>query len=405
MTEIAAPTIGGAGMVAAVSDADYAFDFLRDPHAIRALTPEWEALCAQSEISVPLFSPTWLLPAGDVLSGTRILAARRGGKLVGVAPFRLRSALGFRMLNFLGKGVSPYAGFICGAGRREIESALLRELSRLSGEWDLLRFDQLAEPFTLLHEAICQSPLVAIAEPCPWAGSSYSACEGDWETLRQQLGWIKQGHRRVARMEREGGAFERHFGREAAELVPEILEVESRSWQGRYGQSSGAQERAALGKRLRETFEADHKLRQVELWLARIHGVAVAYEVNVLAPERIWLFRGGYDEAHARLSPGVVLDYLSVKEAWAEGRREFDYLSGGETYKSSRTDAIRPLMRITAAPRTLRGMAAFHTLYMPQRTLSRMRYVDAVLQFASRVKKSPRSLLHWSREARQRVHH
>jgi CelD/BcsL family acetyltransferase involved in cellulose biosynthesis len=384
---------------------EYTFDLIRDPSGFERLAPEWDDLYARCSPSNPCVSHAWASACWDAQRDQVelfVVTARRDGRLVGLAPLRRERYLGLRRLTFLGRGLSPYIAFLCDGSDAGIEQALFRGLSQHRGEWDLLRLDQLSEPFTALHRADQVPGIRLLQQPCPWKGSSYyAAAEGSDIT---RLSWLREAKRRLNKLEEAGGTIRRYCGPEADGMVDAILSIESRSWQGRYGQNGSNDKRARLGTFYREAFRRLGRQREIELWLAWMDGTPIAYRVTILTPERVWLYRSSYDEKFGQFSPGCVLDLMVIRQAWEEGRREYDYLSGGEAYKSQRTNSVRALMRLTAASPTLRGSVGYG-IAMAEHFLNGSERLRELLQFLSRVRKSPKSLLPWNRTVQSRVHH
>lgn len=104
----------------------------------------------------------------------------------------------------------------------------------------------------------------------------------------------------------------------------------------------------------------------MELWLAYKDGRAAAFQVNFLAGRRLWLYQGAYDDGYRKLSPGGVLDFQSIQAAWAEGFREYDFMSGDEPYKAERTDRARVISYLALYPDTPAGRLAFGLLIAPR---------------------------------------
>lgn len=369
----------------------------------RRLEREWSELYAGATPRNPFLSFEWTRACRTHLcprAGLFILTARENGRLVGVAPLRVDRTRGFRVLRFISSGWSEYGGFLRAPDCAGVEAALLQEAQRREGEWDLLMLRQLAVEFTQVPSVI--SGAVSRATTFESEGSPHLACAGDWEELcARGPHWLKQVQRRVRRFAREGGTLDRYFGAEAAERMSEVAAVERRSWQGKYGQP--VFQDARIQAMFRQCFEELAPRREMELWLARVEGQAVAYEINLLTPERVWLYRGAYDQNYARLGPGGVLEFHSIREAWREGRREYDYLSGLEPYKAERTNAVRPLQVVAAHPGTPRGYAAAACVVPVRWRLERFHLTRGALSFLAELKRCPKATLPGKRVLRSRV--
>jgi len=69
----------------------------------------------------------------------------------------------------------------------------------------------------------------------------------------------------------------------------------------------------------------------------------------------LFYYQIGFNPKWERYSPGTVLIYEVLKEAFSRGYKEFDFLRGGEEYKSSWTDELRPLFALSLYNNTLKA--------------------------------------------------
>jgi CelD/BcsL family acetyltransferase involved in cellulose biosynthesis len=355
-----------APVAAAAATAGLALDLIRTDAALEALVPTWRQLYEESSPRNPFLSPEWSLACrAHLCPDARLLtiAARKGERLVGVAPLRVDHRGGMRILRFMGKGLSPYCGFLAAPDCPEVEGALLEGLARHGSEWDLFLLYQLADAYTAVHRSPLPDGLSGHVGPSPWKGASYLRYDGDWNALcAAGPGWLKSVQKRVRRFERDGGAAERYLGTEAAARMDEVARVEARAWQGQRGWTRCPEDREQVMGLLRAALGPLGERGEMELWIARVQGEPVAYAINFLLPDRLWLYRGAYDLQWARLGAGSVLEFLSIRHAWQAGVREYDYMSGDEPYKGERTNAVRPLSQLVLHPRTLRGCLAYRAL-------------------------------------------
>jgi CelD/BcsL family acetyltransferase involved in cellulose biosynthesis len=382
----------------------FELEIVRTEERFHELSEDWTRLYAECVPRNPFLSFEWSAACREHVcrrSDLFVVTARAGGRLVGLAPQRRERISGLRVVRFLAGGWSDYSGFLCHPGAPEAVPALLVALAGSDPELDLLVLRQLAREFTRLPHV--RLPKALGAEMLEGEGSPYLAFAGDWEALcAQGPGWLKGVQKRVRRFQREGGAVRRLTGNRAAEAMTAVADVEARSWQARYGEP-------IFHKRsVRELFaEALRKVEErgeLELWLAEMDGKAIGYEINFLSPDRIWLYRGSYDQDYARYGPGSVLEFHSIRAGWAEGRREYDYGSGCEPYKAERTNAIRPLEILTAYPRTPRGYLAYALLVAPRSRMRRSRAGRAALELLAQARRCPQALLPWNRTLRNRVY-
>lgn len=83
-----------------------------------------------------------------------------------------------------------------------------------------------------------------------------------------------------------------------------------------------------------EVAAAAHGDGSLQLLFLRCKGENAAALFNFDYNDRIWVYNSGMDIVEfGQLSPGVVLTADAIQLAIADGRREFDFLRGNETYK------------------------------------------------------------------------
>lgn len=382
----------------------FELEIVRNEKRFQELSEDWRRLYAECIPRNPFLSFEWnaacqahVCRRADLF----VVSLRQGGRLVGLAPLRRERISGFRVVRFLAGGWSDYSGFLCHPETPEAEPALLEALAGAEREWDLLVLRQLAREFTRLPYV--RLPKRLGAETLDGEGSPYLAFAGDWKGLcAEGPGWLKGVQKRVRRFEREGGVVQRLTGPQAAEAMAAVNEVEARSWQAQYGEPIF--QRRNVRELFADAMRTVKERGELELWLAEMDGKPVAYEINFLSPDRIWLYRGGYDQEYARYGPGSVLEFHSIRTAWEEGRREYDYGSGCEPYKAERTNAVRPMQILAAYPRTPRGYMAYALLVAPRSRLRRHRAGRAALELLARARRCPQALLPWNRTLRNRVY-
>lgn len=339
--------------------------------ALSALERDWDALYEEAGGANPFLSYAWTRACFDEEGGAAepfVLTLRRGGKLIGVAPLCIETRIGFRVLRFIAEGRSDYLGFLCETRSEAIERRLLNELMSRANAWDLMILRNLAEPFTALGKM--DKPTGARWHQVQSSSSAYCAWDGDWESLHEGgPSWLKLMRKRRRRFLKGGCSIECFTGAEAAERLDIVAAIEARSWKAREGV---ARLQPGPGQEiLRRAFLAPGS--QAELWLAFTDQEPLAFQIDFATAARLWLYQYAFDEAFAKLSAGSFIQYTSIEHAWDRGAREYDLLMGEESYKASRTTALRPIHTLAGHPRSLRGYFAYLLLVAPRWSLRNVR--------------------------------
>jgi CelD/BcsL family acetyltransferase involved in cellulose biosynthesis len=281
--------------------------------------------------------------------------------VVALLPLYVAFDGGVRLLRFVGHGVGDQLGPICAPADRPLAAAALRDLvlRHLGPRYVLfaegLRGDEGWESAlngrVLRHESF---PVLTLA------GDS-------WE---EWLG-AKSGHfRRAARR------FERTLVREHAltfrtvtdaRELPAAIELLIRLHRARWGAQSAVFETPARRAFYERLLPRALERGWLRLWLADAGGRTVAAWLGFRYARTESYYQGGRDPAWDRTSVGLVLLLHTIREALADGMREYRFLRGDEPYKRRlQTDDPRvatlavsagPLAELLAAEAVARRLA------------------------------------------------
>ncbi len=94
------------------------------------------------------------------------------------------------------------------------------------------------------------------------------------------------------------------------------------------------------------------------LWLS-VRGEPVAAVYNIVWNQKVYFYQSGRKvDVPSGVRPGIVLHAQAIRRAIEAGRREYDFLGGGEHYKGQMALASRPLVQLAwRAPRSWSGRA------------------------------------------------
>ena len=340
---------------------------IEDLEGFRRIREAWDDLLADSDADVPFLTWEWLYTWWTHLSlGRRlcILAVRRGGTLVAIAPLAARrrglsGLLTLPTLEFLGTGHvgSDYLDLIVRRGHEAIATqALAEHLDRgdLALELGQLRKDgcaarELAGRLRLRGWRLSDQA----ADVCPYARlaghtwGSYLEGLGSSHRYNFRRRLRNLSKRFEVRMERATSPGERH---QALEL---LIAMHNQRWSERGG--SNALHTPSLVAFHREIVGRSSErgwLRLLVLWL---DDRPVASLYGFMYRRVFYFYQAGFDLEHRKDSVGLVTMGLAVKSAIEEGAEEFDMLHGSEEYKFRWTREVRALEKLDLYPPHARG--------------------------------------------------
>ena len=300
---------------------------------LEALEPEWGELWRRALAATPFQSPAWLIPWWrHIGSGAlRVLAARAGGRLVGLLPLYLQEAEGEKLLP-LGIAISDYLDCLYEDGQGPaLATAMLRHLAERHHDWRVCELHPLPAGSPLLEAPAppgCASEVLSF-EPClvveipPEASNLRHVLP---KRMRKNLRYFGGRAARLGRI-----SFEMASMASVAEVLDALFDLHATRWArdggpGVLGDPAiRAFHRGAAPALLREGL--------LRLRALRLDGRIVAVLYGMHANYRACCYMSGFDPDLSEISPGTLILAHAIEQAMAERAREVDFLRGREPYK------------------------------------------------------------------------
>jgi CelD/BcsL family acetyltransferase involved in cellulose biosynthesis len=314
--------------------------------ALAASVPLWERLAA-SEDATPFqtwgWARSWLAHLGD---GGEPWLALVGEPAEGLLALVVRRVRGLRILSLIGHGTSDYLGPL-GAARAPAAlraiGATLRAHARGFDLVDLLSLYADDAQRAALAEGIGRSH-ERLYERCPFV-----RLEGSWDQYLASRSTRQRKHIKQFAKRLESPELAVACEPATAAVFDELVEVERGSWKWEQGLSALRQPaRQAFLRALLTQNAVRH-----ELWTLRERGRIAAFAI-VLRGERTRYY---YLPTHRGDAPGAgnLLLLALLRDSFATGVAEFDFLQGDETYKGKWANAERCAHQLVAAGGGLLG--------------------------------------------------
>ncbi|MDP9235857.1 MAG: GNAT family N-acetyltransferase [Chloroflexota bacterium] len=295
---------------------------------------EWAGLLSQCAAPVPFVTPAWQRVwlahfLGD--RNVRILTAREGERLIGVAPLLINGdgaeLVGhYSICDYMDVVVTP--GF---------------EASFFASMFERLSADRIS---TLELRGILESSPTCASITEAAAGFGYGAereeealspsveLPGTWEEYLGSLS-KKDRHelrRKLRRLESAGGTVELRVVTERAEAETmldtlfHLMRISSHHKE-EFLDRPGMQE---FFREMTAVMAAEGMLR---LYFLTFDGQAVASVLNFDLVGRLYMYNSGYDPGYSHYAVGLMSKTLLIKDAIENGRTCVDFLRGDESYK------------------------------------------------------------------------
>jgi len=332
---------------------------IREPSAIAELQAEWSDLVDQCPTATIFQTWEWneaWWQAFGADKELRLLAMRDAGTLVGLAPLCIERYFGLKRLVFLGTPSSDYMDIL--ATERATGDACAATLEYLQGargfHWAAL---QCLRPGSVVSREIVSEPPCresqttmswADQEPCPFA-----QLPATWDEYIKQLGG--ETRRNTAKYERrllrtfKSVESETAQGNQAHTAADVLLNLHFRRSDQRGWRTLLADKRMhEFIHRVVESFSERGWLRLHVLCLDNTPGAA---SLCFLFRERYWAYNSGFAPEYTGLSLGTMMLMTTIRSAIAECCTEFDFLRGGEAYKSHWASGVRMNRQMVTRPR------------------------------------------------------
>jgi CelD/BcsL family acetyltransferase involved in cellulose biosynthesis len=329
---------------------------------LNAIQAEWRTLCDSDPLAAPFLSCDWLsvwCRHWGADGSPWMLAVRDGERLAGLALFQLSHRRGLRLLAGLGVGFGDYWDVIAAPeDREEAVAAVATALGQRDCEWDALVVDKLPEGSTteaalrsaglrLEHRTRLPSPRIALPETFDayLAGLSKNR---RWR-MRRNLKAIDSGELTV---------------RTISDPV-ELREALER-WQALRVEWWEKREREMLGEHGSEQFLAftqDVVLALIPseravVWEVSDREQLIGVTINFLDESTFYYWLWGFDARFEELRPGHTLIAYSIRWSIETGRRYFDFMIGGESYKYDYAPEDHGVLSMIVGNDRLRSRAA-----------------------------------------------
>ena len=281
---------------------------------------DWGELAVRSTnvFATPEFLELWWRHFGR--GERRFVALRRGDELVAVVPLYARRVGPLRVLRFVGHGAGDELGPICAAGERDEVRAALPDALRAAGPWDVLLAEQLPGDAGYVAGRTLQregSPLIRFEESETWDILMASWSSKLRRDLRQDERKLTANHDLRFRLADD------------PERLPADLDLLFALHRTRWAESEFAQ---------REPFHREFAALALErgwlrLWFVELEGKAAAVWHGFRFAGVESHYQVGRDPGWNRFGIGTLVSGHTIREAVADGLREYRFLRGDESYK------------------------------------------------------------------------
>lgn len=310
----------------------------------------------------------------------------------GIAPFMIVKGtyrgLPVRELRFIENEHSPDADFIIASHEKDVAEAIMKVVMLHREKWTIIRLNNIPKEspnVELISSAACrcgllfgiqaglQSPYLKIHEP--WEKYLSGKSRKFRKTFRNKMNRLSRDvAHHVACYETES---------DWSDVMSAIYTISEKSWKAAVKQDITSTEGNRVFFRNLTKIAAGNKW--LTLWLLSINGTPVAYEYHLSYDNNLYALRADFDEAYEEISPGSILDYTIVENAFKRGYKEYHMCGSPNFYKLNWTSEIKEHVKITFYPKDIYGRLLYAIEYgvvQPLRKIALLRTVKEYMTSA-----------------------
>jgi CelD/BcsL family acetyltransferase involved in cellulose biosynthesis len=315
---------------------------ITDVPSFAEIADSWDSLVEDMPRPSPYLLSAWVFAwLLEASFGHRpyVLVAERGGKIVGIAPFVLRSHGRATIAEFAGAHESALGDVMLAPGEPPSTARMLIGALPASGAHAV---DVFGLPANSLLEAAAGTQMRVIER----VESPVTEMPDGWDDAyaRHTSSNRRNQDRRRERQLGELGTLETSLatdGEAVRKDLPGAFELHRLRWHGRpdgstFGLPEGQRfQRVALPKL------ADQG--RFAMLTLRLDGRPIAFHSWFAIGDAIYLHRNAFDAELSRYGPGLVALRGSLAAASERGARRVEYLGGAEQFKRDLADRFEPL--------------------------------------------------------------
>lgn len=268
--------------------------------------------------------------------GLWLLAVRRAGSLVGLAPLfiYLDPSTRKRQVTLLGNGISDRLDMLAAPAHAEaVGSAVFDHLARRTELWDSCDFRDLPQNSALLNLPLpfACADKVSPEEPCPVVGLPKNADEMIAVLPRSRRGELRRRARRLGEL--GALAFDAARSESLRHYLSELLRLHQSRWNARG--EEGVLADATMQDFHSEATQALMHRGMLRLDVLTLDGKVIAAHYGLRHATTAYSYIHGFDPEFAAFGASALLIAHVIEEAVRDGYLRFDFLRGREPYKYS----------------------------------------------------------------------
>jgi CelD/BcsL family acetyltransferase involved in cellulose biosynthesis len=301
---------------------------IEDPSHLNTIYSKWLSLYNQDISCTPFQSPDWIISwcRYFVKGSIHLIKISTDDNLVCIAPCYIYYGGGRRELKFLGSGNTDYMYLLIKKGYEEKISSLFYDyIFSVKNKFDEVFLQNIppAEMNVKLKKFYIET------EPYP-----VLYLPKDFNTYLSKISrnFINNIKRNLRQLEETGElTFQTAEENELDEYLDQLFDLHGKSWNERDAPGVfGDKETRNFHKTAVENL---HRNNSVKLFRLTLDRKPIALLYMLVKDKTYYYYISGFSPEYKKYSPGSVILYKIIEEAFRLGIRKIDFLKGSEAYK------------------------------------------------------------------------
>lgn len=318
------------------------------------LYDSWNEILSQTADANVQLTHEWLSSWWEVFGDNKrlsLITVTDGGKIIGIAPLTITKVIGkagfeLRKLTFVGDGLTDYHDLLIANERREEAlQILIKFIVNGKENWDAIHFRNVrgdSPNLPILRDASGDTSLTFVERinlQC-----SYISIDCNWMNYYSALGKNIRSdiRRRLNHLAKIGKAefIRLHEVDDVTDTLGIIksIHVKCRRAKGEISWYTD-EKRFRFVSLILKRF-GDRKW--LDIVFLKLNDRVIAYYLGFVYDNIVYFWNTGFDPEFSKVSPGKLLLHYWIKDSFAEGYREFDFMVGEDPYKFQWTSHMRP---------------------------------------------------------------
>jgi CelD/BcsL family acetyltransferase involved in cellulose biosynthesis len=329
--------------------------------ALEALAPEWDRVAGMMQL--PMLSHAWVMACARTLHADdqlHLITVRQHGVLTGIAPLVSRKRAGITRLELIGvSSLYEPSGLVY---KSETALDMLLQAIRSVGQPVLL--SRIRSPTRIASRWRAHAGARGITLTARPTGTLTVPIESSWSDYLARLPArrrydLRRARRHAEELGKVGVRIHTPRPDEVAAMFDEFVRIEAASWKARNG--SSLSQRHTLRAFFLEYVRLASLSGVVRFSFLDVGGTTVAAQLSVEYADRLWVLKIGYDESWSRCSPGWQLLAETMRYAFDNRLKSYEFLGSDEPWLHGWRTEPRALDTVAWYPASMSGLFGLAT--------------------------------------------